>query len=45
MLRSLLRSKKIHTATVSQADLHYNATITVDPVSLDAAGQANSHAT
>ena len=39
MLRTLLRSK-IHRATVTQADLHYDGSITVDPVLLEAAGIA-----
>ena len=39
MLRTLLRSK-IHRATVTQAELHYDGSITVDPVLLEAAGIA-----
>lgn len=37
MLRTLLRSK-IHRARVTQADLNYEGSITVDTVLLDAAG-------
>ena len=37
MLRTFLRSK-IHRATVTQADLHYHGSITIDPQLLDAAG-------
>ena len=39
MLRTLLRSK-IHRARVTQADLNYEGSITVDTVLLDAAGIA-----
>ena len=37
MLRTLLRSK-IHRATVTQADLHYHGSVTIDAVLLEAAG-------
>ena len=37
MLRRMLRSK-IHRATVTRADLHYEGSIAVDPALLDAAG-------
>ena len=36
MLRTMLKSK-IHRATVTQADLHYVGSVTVDPVLMDAA--------
>jgi len=36
MLRTMLKSK-IHRATVTQADLHYVGSITIDPDLLDAA--------
>lgn len=36
MLRTFLRSK-IHRATVTEADLNYEGSITIDPVLLDAA--------
>ncbi|GAA3025960.1 aspartate 1-decarboxylase [Actinokineospora globicatena] len=36
MLRTMLKSK-IHRATVTQADLHYVGSVTVDPVLLEAA--------
>ncbi len=39
MLRTFLRSK-IHRATVTQADLHYHGSVTVDSRLLDAAGIA-----
>ena len=37
MYRTLLRSK-IHRATVTQADLDYEGSVTIDPKLLDAAG-------
>ncbi|MGH3863534.1 aspartate 1-decarboxylase [Actinokineospora sp.] len=36
MLRTMLKSK-IHRATVTQADLHYVGSVTVDPILLEAA--------
>ncbi|GAA2987746.1 aspartate 1-decarboxylase [Actinokineospora diospyrosa] len=36
MLRTMLKSK-IHRATVTQADLHYVGSVTIDPVLLEAA--------
>ncbi|MDQ3404188.1 MAG: aspartate 1-decarboxylase [Actinomycetota bacterium] len=36
MFRTMLKSK-IHRATVTQADLHYVGSVTIDPVLLDAA--------
>lgn len=39
MLRTFLRSK-IHRATVTQADLHYHGSVTVDSQLLEAAGIA-----
>ena len=40
MLRTSLLRSKIHAAIVTPADLHYDGSITVDPVLLDAASQA-----
>lgn len=37
MLRTLMTSK-IHRATVTQADLHYVGSVTIDPVLTEAAG-------
>lgn len=37
MLRTLLTSK-IHRATITQADLHYVGSVTIDPVLTEAAG-------
>ena len=37
MLRTLMTSK-IHRATVTQADLHYVGSVTIDPVLAEAAG-------
>ncbi|WP_394216032.1 aspartate 1-decarboxylase [Brachybacterium vulturis] len=37
MLRTLM-SSKIHRATVTQADLHYVGSVTIDPVLTEAAG-------
>jgi aspartate 1-decarboxylase len=39
MLRTFLRCK-IHRATVTQADLHYEGSIAIDPMLLEAAGIA-----
>src|SRR5699024_832977 len=42
MLRTLMTSK-IHRATVTQADLHYVGSVTIDPELTEAAGLGENH--